>query len=169
MKANGCNNVETDIDDPDLNIFKLMAVYNKSSDRNKVARLLKHNKPFDEQILSWSVKTTGINKIAFLDAKVKRRWNSNYLYELLAYAHKGGSSGRLDIPKRRTYDKRPSICKKIGLKKSDWYLLDQLKENKEFQKFMKRRLNKIEKTMVGLNPRKETLPKQKNITLKDFM
>ena len=169
MKQNGCSNIETMIDEPNLSIFELVAAYKKSGDRDKIARLLKHNRPFDEQILSWLVSTVGVNKIGFLDAKVKRRWGSAYFYELLAYAHEGGTSGRLDIPRRRAKDKRPYVCKKIGLKESDWYLLNQLKQNKEFQRSMKKRLNKIERTMVGLNPTKESLPKRNTqLTLGDF-
>jgi len=169
LKAEGCNNIETVIDHPDLSIFELVAAYNKSKDRDKISRLLKHNKPFDEQILTWLLHTAGPNKIAFLDAKVKRRWHSSYFYELLAYAHNGGASKRLDIPRRRAYDKRPSICKKIGLKESDWYLLNQLKENKEFETFMKRRLNKIERVLVGLNPKRNKPQRDKQITLGDFI
>ncbi len=168
-KEMGCNNIDTTIDQPELSIFELVAAYKKSGDRDKIAKLLKHNKPFDEQILSWLLTTVGYHKIGYLDSKVKRRWGSDYFYELLAYAHEGGTSGRLDIPRRRAYDKRPSTCKKIGLKENDWYLLNQLKQDKEFQKFLKRRLNKIERTLVGLNPKKETIQRSKNITLNDFM
>ena len=94
---------------------------------------LKHNKPFDEQILSWLQDIVGVSKISYLDAKVKRKWPTDYLYELLGYSHDGYFNGKINFPKRRVYDKRPNICNKIGLRKSDYDLIDLLKQDDEFQ------------------------------------
>ena len=34
-------------------------------------------------------KRNNLNKLAYIDAKVKRRWGTDYFYELIAYAYEG--------------------------------------------------------------------------------
>jgi hypothetical protein len=167
MKQNGCSNIETMIDEPNLSIFELVAAYKKSGDRDKIARLLKHNRPFDEQILSWLVSTVGVNKIGFLDAKVKRKWSSDYFFELLAYAHNGMPIS-FSPPRRRAYDKRPSICKKIGMRPDEYEMLNLLKQDPDFEHYMYTKLSSVERVKLGVKKGKAKKPTIANSRLEDY-
>lgn len=155
-------------DDPvnyDMNIFELLKDYLRNSDRESVLTKLKMNKPFDEQLLSWLAMNIHPNKIAYIDSKVKRKWSQDYFYELLAYAFNGNSRG-LDIPSKRTYSKVPSICRRIGLKSNESYILEQLLEDEDFTEYVKKRVNNTERRVLNLSEKKRTKkvsPKQKGL------
>ena len=156
-------------DDPvnyDMNIFELLKDYLRNSDRESVLTKLKMNKPYDEQLLSWLAMNIHPNKIAYIDSKVKRKWSQDYFYELLAYAFNGNSRG-IDIPSKRTYSKVPSICRRIGLKSNESYILEQLLEDKDFAEYVKKRVNNTERRVLNLSEKKRTKkkvsPKQKGL------
>ncbi|QDP59651.1 MAG: hypothetical protein GOVbin1753_84 [Prokaryotic dsDNA virus sp.] len=169
MLESGCKNIAPDIYELDKSIFDLTYDFAKNKNRDAVVKHLKHNKPFDEQILSWLQDIVGVSKISYLDAKVKRKWPTDYLYELLGYSHDGYFNGKINFPKRRVYDKRPNICNKIGLRKSDYDLIDLLKQDDEFQNYIYSNLNKIDRVKVGVTTKKKIVKKDTSqLTLGDF-
>ena len=139
----------------DMNIFDLFHSYLKNSDREEVLLKLKMNKPSDVQMLSWLAINIHPNKIAYLDAKVKRKWSQDYFYELLAYAH-NGKTGRVVIPSRRSYSKFPSICRRLGLKSDEERALLQLLQDDDFADYVKTKVNNVERRLLklGEKPRK---------------
>lgn len=62
-----------------------------STDREYALSLLKHNTPKDTRLMLWLLanKRNNLNKLAYIDAKVKRRWGTDYFYELIVYAYEG--------------------------------------------------------------------------------
>ena len=145
----------------DMNIFELLHDYLKNSDREEVLNKLKMNKPYDEQSLSWLVMNIHPNKIAYLDAKVKRKWSQDYFYELLAYAYNGTISKRVEIPSKQSYSKIPSICRRVGLKSNEEYLLNQLLEDNDFAKYVKTKVNNVERRTLKLEEKKKQKKKPK--------
>ena len=148
----------------DVNIFEMLHDYMKNSDREEVLFKLKMNKPYDEQILAWLAGNIHPNKIAYLDSKVKRKWSQDYFYELLAYAHKG-QTGRVEIPSRRTYSKIPAICRRVGLKSNEEYLLKQLLEDEDFAEYVKKKVNNVERRTLKLSEKKRKKIPQKQKVL----
>ena len=159
--------------DANMSIFDLIHDFIKNKNREVVAERLKLNKPYDEQFLSWLALNVHPSKIAYLDAKVKRRWSQDYFYELLAYSHDGSYSRKVQIPSRRQYDKRTSLCKRIGLKSDELYLLEQLVENEDFKKYVQTKINNSESRLLKLGekkkPKKKTTIKTKATTLNDYI
>lgn len=169
LKESGCINTE-DIDSGlEKNIFEMINIYLRSKDRDKVAEMLKYNKPYDEMLLTWIMSSLKTEKIAFIDAKIKRRWSSDYLYELIAYAHAGAPIS-FSPPRRRAYDRRPLICRKIGLRPTDYDLLDMLKQDSEFENHIYKVLSPVDRTAVGV--KKQIVvkkQKEKTVTLEDYL
>ena len=165
----GCLHRTRDPYQLDKSIFDLTYDFAKNKDRDSVVKHLKHNKPFDEQILSWLQDVVGISKISYLDAKVKRKWSSNYLYELLGYSHDGKYTGKITFPSRRTYDKRPLLCRKLGLRKIDYGLIDLLKQDPEFQNYIYSKLTKVDRVKVGVTKKVKVVKTDTSqLTLGDF-
>ena len=105
------------------------------------------------------------NKIAYIDAKVKRKWSQDYFYELLAYAHNGTISRKVEIPSRQTYSKVPSICRRVGLKSNEEYLLNQLLEDNDFADFVKTKVNNTERRTLKLGEKKKAKKQPKSTGL----
>tara|TARA_R110000751_G_scaffold252829_4_gene352463 strand:+ start:2413 stop:3249 length:837 start_codon:yes stop_codon:yes gene_type:complete len=140
-------------DDPhnvEMNTFDLIADYLKNTNRKQVLENLKFNKPADVQIMTWLGINIHPNKLAFIDGRVKRRWSSDYFYELLTYAHDGKIYSRVNYPKRGNYSKVPNILRKLKIKPNQGYLLPQLLKDEEFEKWAKRILKKDDARIVGL-------------------
>tara|TARA_R100000353_G_scaffold136068_1_gene96600 strand:- start:5937 stop:6773 length:837 start_codon:yes stop_codon:yes gene_type:complete len=132
------------------NIFSLLSYYCKETDRDSVVSELKWSKPFDEQILHWVSMNIGIHKVAYIDAKVKRRWGQDYFYELLGYAHDGKLVSRPKFPDRKKKNHKAGICRKLKLRTSDYYLLEQLVKDKDFAKYASKKLNNLERRVLRL-------------------
>ena len=146
-----------------LSEFERFMVLNKSVIRNQTVAL--SAKPEIDEAES-SLKT---EKIAFIDAKIKRRWSADYLYELIAYAHAGAPIS-FSPPRRKAYDRRPLICRKIGLRPTDYDLLDMLKQDNEFENYIYKTLSPVDRTAVGV--KKKTIvkkQKEKTVTLEDYL
>ena len=151
--------------------FSLVMDYLKYSDRNSVVDLLKFNKPADTQIISWLSENIHPNKLVFIDGIVKRRWSSDYFYEMLGYAHNGKQFGRVQYPKRREYSKVPNLCKRLGLKSSEERLYRQLIQDEDFRTYAKSKFNNIDCRIMGLGEkvvRKDRKTKIKQMSLGDF-
>ena len=152
------------------NVFEITHDFLKNQDREDVALKLKLNKPPDVQILSWLVANIHPNKLAYIDAKVKRRWSQDYFYELLAYSHNGKLARSAIIPSKRAYDKDAQICRKIGLKSHEKYVLEQLKQDPEFVKYMKGKLNNVQKRRAKIPDKVSKIKKKdKQIGLDNWM
>jgi hypothetical protein len=136
----------------DMDVYSLVMTYMKMPDRDKMAELLKHNKPADTQIILWLSHNIHPNRLLFVDGVVKRRWSSDYFYELLSYIHPGNSFGRLQMPKRNTYSKIPPICRKLGVE--DERLLRQLLLDDEFKTWAMKKLNHGECRLLGLGEKR---------------
>jgi len=135
----------------ELDTYSLTHRVLKEPNRDLVANLLKFNKPSDTQILTWLVENIHPNRLIFVDGVVKRRWSQRYFYEMLAYCHNGGV-GRVNMPKRGTYSKIPSICRRLGLKEER--LLNQLLLDEDFKKFAKTKLNNAECRLLKIGEKK---------------
>ena len=147
--------------------------YLKETDRDLIMELLKVNKPSDTQILTWLVENMHPNKLIFVDGVVKRRWGQDYFYEMLAYAHSGNTYGRLNMPKRGTYSKIPSLLRRLGIKNADLRIFKQMKKDEEFVKYAKTKLNNADCRILGLGEkkrRKKTDPiRVQQNSLEDFL
>ena len=128
----------------ELDIFSMLRDYLKNPNRDEVALKLKFNKPSDFQILSWLSANISPNKISYVDSQVKRRWSQDYFYELLAYSHDGSGYVGMEIPKRKARSKMSDVCWRLGLKKHDEYLIEQLLQDKKFASYAKKKLNNSE-------------------------
>lgn len=152
------------------NVFEITHDFLKNKDRDDVALKLKLNKPPDVQILSWLTANIHPNKLAYIDAKVKRRWSQDYFYELLAYSHNGTLARSAIIPSKRAYDKDAQICRKVGLKSHEKYILEQLKQDPVFVKYMKTKLNNVQKRRAKIPDRVSKVKKKdKQIGLDNWM
>jgi hypothetical protein len=135
-------------------IFTLLQEYVKETNRDLVAKKLLFNKPPDTQIITWLNENISPNKLLFIDGRVRRRWNTSYFYEMLAYVHEGGMYGRVNFPKRGSYSKMPKICRRLGLRKDEGYLLKQLIQDKEFVEWAKTKLDNGECRLLGLGEKR---------------
>lgn len=157
----------------DVDTYSLVMKYLKETDRDLIMELLKVNKPSDTQILTWLVENMHPNKLIFVDGVVKRRWGQDYFYEMLAYAHSGNTYGRLNMPKRGTYSKIPSLLRRLGIKNADLRIFKQMKKDEEFVKYAKTKLNNADCRILGLGEkkrRKKTDPiRVQQNSLEDFL
>ena len=138
----------------ELDIFPMMRNYLINSNREEVATLLKLNKTPDIQLISWIAPNLHPNRIAFVDFVVKRKWSSNYFYELLAFSHDGKIHRKMKTPKRGSYLKTPRIMRKLGLKERDMYLFNNLKQNVELKNSFKNKLSHEECRLLHLGEKK---------------
>ena len=143
--------------------FSMVKTYLENTDRDKVANMLKVTRPADTQIMSWLNENMNVNKLIFVDARVKRRWRADLFYEMLAYCHNGKQYGRVQFPKRGKYSQMPYICRRLGLKSNEIYLLKDLLNDESFVKKAKTKLNNAEYRMLGIGEK----PKQRRIKRKD--
>tara|TARA_R110002012_G_scaffold320774_1_gene545498 strand:- start:13333 stop:14169 length:837 start_codon:yes stop_codon:yes gene_type:complete len=146
----------------ELSVFELVGDYLKNPNRETVLKNLKFNKPADVQIMTWLGLNLNPNKLVFIDGRVKRRWSSNYFYEMLAYAHDGRIYSKIQFPKRGSYSKVPTILRKLRIKPNQGYLLPQLLKDDEFATWAKRRLKSEETRVIGIKDK--TRPRNAPIT-----
>jgi energy-coupling factor transporter ATP-binding protein EcfA2 len=130
--------------------YSLVREYLKQTDRDLMAELLVYNKPPDVQILSWLCENVHPNKLVFIDSVVKRRWSQRYFYEMLAYRHDGLNYGRLKMPQRKSYSKKPYLARKLGISNSNVSVLKQLLNDEGFAKYVRNKLNNADSRLLGL-------------------
>ena len=135
-------------DNKDKDMYSMMRQYVNNTDRDYVAEMFKHNKPSILQLIIWLGENTHPNKIAFIDGHVKWRWKTNYIYELIAYGHKGKGYNVI-APKRGKYSQIDKICRKIGLKNNERYLLKDLLKDESVREFVKTKLSHQQWRMLG--------------------
>ena len=147
----------------DLDIFKIMMEYLKNSDREDVLEILKLNKPSDNQLLGWLGQNVHPNKLMFIDSEVKRKWSSDYFYELLAYSHEGKTHGKLVMPKRRPFSDMHDICRRLKLEREQQHLLSHLLKDVTFRNYAKTRLDNRQCRLLKLGEKKEIKIKQPTV------
>lgn len=150
-------NISPRADEPinyEVDMFTLVREYLTTRDRNDVALKLKINTPPDNQILSWIIPNINPNKLAFLDNNVKRRWNNDYFYELLAYSHNGKLNSKMVMPTRRKYSKLGSIASRLGLRRHETYLIQDLLKDDKFKKYAMTKLDNSECRLLKLGEKK---------------
>ena len=104
-------------------------------------------------------------------ASVMYRWPVKYLYALIAYSNKG-IYGSVNPPKRKQSNPLPYICKKLGLRESDVYLLRSLLKSEEYKMYAAKILSADECKVLGIKkPRRvrETKRKATVKSLEDFL
>ena len=143
-----------DRDAYEQDIFPLVRSYLLSSNRDKVAQVLKLNRPPDVQLMTWLSSNVHPNKLTFVDLNVKRRWSSDYFYELLAYSHDGKVHRKMEMPKRGSYSKIPRLLRRLGLKPRDAYLFKNLIEDDNVKKNFKSKCNNEECRLLGLGEKR---------------
>lgn len=152
----------------DRSIFDLTMEYMKNPNRMEVLELYKWNKPPDIQILSWIEPNVNVNHLVFADS-IKRRWSSEYFYEILVLSCTGQIQGKPKFAKRRSYSPVPKICGKLGLKAKDSYLVKSYLENEEYREWATKKLNADECKILGLKkPKKKRITKRKTTRLDEF-
>ncbi len=151
--------------------FSLVMDFLKTKDRDMVKDLMLFNKPSDTQILTWLCENMHPNRLVFIDGVVRRRWSQQYFYEMLSYAHTGNMIGRVNMPRRGTYSKVPSLSRRLGIRNPK--LLPQLLQDEEFKDWAKTKLNNAECRLLKLGEkkrRKKTDPiKVQQKSLEDFV
>jgi hypothetical protein len=138
----------------EIDIYSLVMDYLKNADRDDVATKLKLNKPPDVQFVSWLAPNLHPNKLSFADCIAKRRWSSDYFYELLAYNHDGRMFRKVNMPKRMSRNNLDKVCFKLGLKGKERYLLRDLMKDESFKDYMRNQLDGTETRMLKLGAKK---------------
>ena len=151
--------------------YSLVMDYLKLNDRDLVCELMLFNKPSDTQVLTWLCENMHPNRLVFVDGVVRRRWSQQYFYEMLSYAHMGNMVGRIQMPRRGTYSKVPSLSRRLGVKNPK--ILSQLLQDEDFKTWAKTKLNNAECRLLKLGEkkrRKKTDPiRVQQKSLEDFI
>ena len=145
----------------DTDIFTLVGDYLRNPDRDIIMQSLKISKPSDTQFVSWLAPNIHPNKLMFVDAKVKRRWNPDYFYEMLAYSHDGRMQRKMTPPQRKAYSTIPKILRKLKMRRSQVYLFKDLLKNSDFRDHCRKTLSSSECRTLGLGEKKrrtKTIP-----------
>ena len=167
-------NIAPNSDDPDnkdKDMYSMMRQYVNNTDRDYVAEMFKYNKPSVPQLMIWLGENVHPNKVAFIDGHVKWRWPTNYIYELIAYGHKG-KGYNVNSPKRGKYTQIDKVCRKIGLKSNERYLLKDLLKDESVREFVKTKVSHQQWRMLGYGEKKnrvnKSYKKDYTKTLEDF-
>ena len=138
-----------------MDIYTLVLEYLRNPNRDEVATLLKEIRPPDMQFISWLTPNLHPNRLIFVDYNVKRRWDSDYFYEILAYSHTGRMERRIEMPKRGKYSQIPRISKRLGLSPSEYHLLDALLKDSTFKEHAKKQLTNSDCRLLKLGEKKK--------------
>ena len=138
----------------DVDIFTMVGDYLKNSDRDEVMEMLKVSEPSDVQFISWLAPNLHPNKLMFIDAKVKRRWDKSYFYETLAYCHDGRMHRKMSPPQRKAYSPIPKILRKLKMRDSQVYLFRDLLKNDDFKDHCRKSLSNSDLRLLKLPEKK---------------
>ncbi len=134
----------------EVDIFTMVGDYLRNSNRDVIADMLKISEPADIQFISWLAPNIHPNKLMFIDAKVKRKWNKTYFYEMLAYAHDGRMYRKMTPPQRKEYSRLPRILRRLKMRPSQVYLFKDLLKSPDFQDYCKNTLSVTELRVLKL-------------------
>lgn len=140
----------------DVDIFTMVGDYLRNPDREVIMNQLKISEPADVQFISWLAPNLHPNKLMFLDAKVKRRWDKSYFYEMLAYAHDGRMHRKMTPPQRKAYSSIPKILRKLKMRPFQKYLLKDLLKNNGFKEHCIKTLSTTDLRVLKLRKSRQT-------------
>tara|TARA_R100000900_G_scaffold2202_2_gene3997 strand:+ start:306 stop:1142 length:837 start_codon:yes stop_codon:yes gene_type:complete len=140
----------------DVDIFTMVGDYLRNPDREVIMNQLKISEPADVQFISWLAPNLHPNKLMFLDAKVKRRWDKSYFYEMLAYAHDGRMHRKMTPPQRKAYSSIPKILRKLKMRPFQKYLLKDLLKNNDFKEHCIKTLSTTDLRVLKLRKSRQT-------------
>lgn len=140
----------------DVDIFTMVGDYLRNPDRESIMNQLKVSEPADIQFISWLAPNLHPNKLMFLDAKVKRRWDKSYFYEMLAYAHDGRMHRKMTPPQRKAYSSIPKILRKLKMRPFQKYLLKDLLKNNDFKEHCIKTLSTTDLRVLKLRKSRQT-------------
>jgi hypothetical protein len=165
LYAKNCDEVNTF----EANMWSLTGNYIKMKDRDDFYRGVRLHEPPPMQILSWaSASMPNNNKLAFV-ASTLHRWPTEYFYALLAYSWEGGYVTMVP-PKRKSSSLYPSICKKLGLKPTEAYLIIKLTRNAEYAKWAATKLLPEECKVLGIKKeRRKRITMRKTKGLEEYL
>ena len=143
----------------EVDIFTMVGDYLRNSNRDVIADMLKISEPADIQFISWLAPNIHPNKLMFIDAKVKRKWNKTYFYEMLAYAHDGRMYRKMTPPQRKEYSRVPRILRRLKMRPSQVYLFKDLLKSPDFQDYCKNTLSVTELRVLKLRKNKTSKTK----------
>ena len=149
-------------------IYDLSVHWLKMKSRGDYYKLLDFNSPAPMQIISWLSATAPKNERLAFAASVMHRWPVKYLYALIAYSRDGGYD-RVIPPKRSSSNPLNKICRKLGLKDTEVYLLRHLLRDDEYKDYAKKKLSREECKVIGLKkPMRKKETKRKAKSLEEF-
>jgi len=149
-------------------IFDICMGWIKAKDRSDYYRVLDFNQPAPMQLISWLSATDPTNEKLAFAASVMHRWPVKYLYALVAYSKDGGY-GRVNPPKRSSSNPLTKICKRLGLKEGEVYLLRHLLRDPEYKKYATKKLSREDCKVLGLKkPTRKRETKRKIKSLEEF-
>jgi len=140
----------------DVDIFTMVGDYLRNPNREVIMNQLKISEPSDIQFISWLAPNIHPNKLMFLDAKVKRRWDKSYFYEMLAYAHDGRMHRKMTPPQRKAYSSIPKILRKLKMRPFHKYLLKDFLKSDDFKEYCRKTLSNSELTVFKLRKSRQT-------------
>jgi len=149
----------------DDNIWALTSAYIKMTDRDEYLTVLNTYRPPPMQILSWSVASQP-NNLKLMHVSKAMMNGGDYFYPLLAYS-KLGAYGGVIPPQRKSVSPFPAICRKLGLRASDGYLVRDLVKNQEYSRWAAKILDEKECKVLGIKKeRKRRVSVKKDRTKK---
>jgi hypothetical protein len=74
---------------------------------------------------------------------------------LLAYSHNGKLSAKMVMPTRRKYSKLGSIASRLGLRRHETYLLNDLLKDDKFKKYAMTKLDNSECRLLKLGEKRK--------------
>lgn len=76
-------------------MYNIVNQYLNNPNRDYICAMLKQHQPNEENLLLWLSENMNINKLLFLDSKVKWNWDKDYFYEMITYLHNGIYEGEI--------------------------------------------------------------------------
>jgi len=153
----------------DDNIWAMTNAYIRMPDRDEYLSVLKTYQPPPMQILSWVVASQPKNQKLMHVSKAMMN-GGDYFYPLLAYS-KLGTYGSVVPPKRKSVSPFPDICRKLGLRSSDGYLVKDLLKDEEYSRWAAKKLDEKECKILGIKKEKRrrvSVRKDRTKKLEDF-
>ncbi len=163
--APNCDEVEV-IDD---NMWNMTKAYLRMKDRSELLRGLEALQPPHMQILSWVAKNHNSERLTFV-ASTMYRWPKQYFYPLLAHSFKG-AYGSVEPPSRKSNNPFPTICRKLGLRETDAYLVKSLVQNEDYAAWAATKLEESECKVLRIKKvrsKKPSKAKATKRTLEEF-
>jgi len=153
----------------EASIWDIMGVYIKTKDRDKFYRDLVNLNPPPMQLISWAIASFPENPRLLVVSSMMNRLSKDYFYALFAYSWDGGYR-KLVTPQRKSTNPYQDICKKVGLRPDETYILKRLISNQTYAESVAKKLTDAECKLLGITKPKKTRPKmRRKKKLEDFI